>query len=218
MGNLFNNKDDKKKKSKPIDYPKDTVDADEAIFNDCNMAGETEEHNLDHKVVVMGSGGVGKSALVIKFVSGEFVKEYDPTIEDAYRKTIVVDGSTALLDILDTAGQEEFSTLMDQWMRDGKVFILVFSVTDRGSFDQIRDLYEKILRIQEADHVPVVLVGNKKDLENERKVKKQEGKDLAEELQMYTYVETSAKLGDQISETFYHTVRAHRRTFTSDDK
>lgn len=216
MGNLFNDRK-KKKPRKPYDYPKDTVDADTAVFDGCSQNADPENSSLGHRIVVMGAGGVGKSALVIKFVSGEFVMEYDPTIEDAYRKSIVVDNRTSVLDILDTAGQEEFSTLQDQWMREGKAFIFVFSLTDRNSFDQVSELYEKLLRIKEADHVPTVLVGNKSDLEKDRKVQKQEGKDLAKELQCYTYVETSAKMGLNITETFYHMARAIRRTEPPDE-
>ncbi|PVU87385.1 hypothetical protein BB560_006499, partial [Smittium megazygosporum] len=62
----------------------------------------------EYKLVVVGGGGVGKSALTIQFIQSHFVDEYDPTIEDSYRKQCVIDGETALLDVLDTAGQEEY--------------------------------------------------------------------------------------------------------------
>lgn len=166
--------------------------------------------NDDMKIVVMGSGGVGKSALVIKFVSGEFVNDYDPTIEDAYRKQLVVNDQAAVMDILDTAGQEEFSALQDQWMREGRGFLFVFSLTDKSSFENINTLHKRLMRIKEADDIPVVLVGNKKDLVNDREVTMQEGKELAEKLNFYKYVETSAKLDENIEETFQHTVCAIR--------
>lgn len=211
MGNFLKMK--KKKPQEPFDYPKDTIDADTAVFTDCSMSGaRRDSFILDQRLVVMGSGGVGKSAMLIRFVSGQFVTEYDPTIEDAYRKTIIVDGETVLLDILDTAGQEEFSALQDQWMRDGRGFICVFSITDRQSFSSISQLYDKLLMIQDLDHVPCILVGNKTDLEDSRVVSKQEGKDLAEKLQMYTYIETSCKINKNVTEAFYHMVRAVRRT------
>merc|ERR1711913_279415 len=65
----------------------------------------------EYKLVVVGAGGVGKSALTIQLIQNHFVDEYDPTIEDSYRKQVVIDGETCLLDILDTAGQEEYSTM-----------------------------------------------------------------------------------------------------------
>uniref|UniRef100_A0A673JJ57 HRas proto-oncogene, GTPase n=1 Tax=Sinocyclocheilus rhinocerous TaxID=307959 RepID=A0A673JJ57_9TELE len=73
----------------------------------------------EYKLVVVGAGGVGKSALTIQLIQNHFVDEYDPTIEDSYRKQVVIDGETCLLDILDTAGQEEYSAMRDQYMRTG---------------------------------------------------------------------------------------------------
>ena len=69
----------------------------------------------EYKIVVLGSGGVGKSALTVQFVQGIFVEKYDPTIEDSYRKQVVIDGETYFLDIIETAGQDEYSTLKDQY-------------------------------------------------------------------------------------------------------
>ena len=74
----------------------------------------------EYKLVILGGGGVGKSALVIRLVTDNFMDEYDPTIEDSYRKQVTIDEQPAILDILDTAGQEEYSSMQDQWMREGK--------------------------------------------------------------------------------------------------
>ncbi len=68
--------------------------------------------------------GVGKSSIVLRFVTDTFTDEYLPTIEDCYRKTVHINGKTSHLDILDTAGQEEFSSARDDWVRDGKVSVL----------------------------------------------------------------------------------------------
>jgi GTPase KRas protein len=87
--------------------------------------------------------------------------EYDPTIEDTYRKLVTIDNESALLDILDTAGQEEFASMQDQWMRDGKGFLLVYNITSRPTFDEVSVLQEKIVRTKGTDKVPIVLVGNK---------------------------------------------------------
>eukprot|EP00490_Sorites_sp_Unknown_P002761 CAMPEP_0114656540 /NCGR_PEP_ID=MMETSP0191-20121206/12498_1 /TAXON_ID=126664 /ORGANISM="Sorites sp." /LENGTH=98 /DNA_ID=CAMNT_0001873961 /DNA_START=92 /DNA_END=384 /DNA_ORIENTATION=+ len=89
------------------------------------------KNDQDYKIVVLGGGGVGKSALTIRLVTDNFLDEYDPTIEDSYRKQVMIDDKPALLDILDTAGQEEFSSMQDQWMREGKGFLLVYSITSR---------------------------------------------------------------------------------------
>lgn len=86
-------------------------------------------------MVVVGAGGVGKSALTIQLLQDYFMDEYDPTIEDSYRKQVVIDGETCLLDIIDTAGQEDkHSSLKDQYMRAGEGFLIVFAVNNAKSF------------------------------------------------------------------------------------
>ncbi|KAG7279456.1 hypothetical protein CRUP_038229 [Coryphaenoides rupestris] len=84
------------------------------------------------KLVVVGGGGVGKSALTIQFIQSYFVSDYDPTIEDSYTKICTVDGKETRLDILDTAGQEEFGAMREQYMRSGEGFLLVFALNDSG--------------------------------------------------------------------------------------
>lgn len=118
----------------------------------------------EYKLVVVGAGGVGKSALTIQLIQNHFVDEYDPTIEDSYRKQVVIDGDTCLLDILDTAGQEEYSAMRDQYMRTGEGFLLVFAVNSAKSFEDIGTYREQIKRVKDAEEVPMVLVGNKCDL------------------------------------------------------
>lgn len=102
----------------------------------------------EYKVVVLGSGGVGKSALTVKFVTGAFVEKYDPTIEDFYRKEIEVDGTPSVLEILDTAGTEQFASMRDLYIKNGQGFIVVFSVTSAQTFRDIRTLREQICRVK----------------------------------------------------------------------
>lgn len=89
---------------------------------------------------------------------------YDPTIEDSYRKQVVIDSETCILDILDTAGQEEYTAMRDQYMRVGQGFLLVFAVNNPKSFADIDRYREEIRRLKDSDHIPMVLVGNKCDL------------------------------------------------------
>ena len=136
----------------------------------------------EYKLVIVGGGGVGKSALTIQMVQKEFVAIYDPTIQDSYRKQTQVilvkmfqlwsdliwwehffwllafafsykirfylwpsnaldqvDGETVLLDILDTAGQEEFSAMRDSYMRGGQGFLIVYAVNSSLSFNEVTD-------------------------------------------------------------------------------
>lgn len=114
-----------------------------------------------YKMVVLGSGAVGKSALTIRLVTQNFLKEYDPTIEDNYNKTITVDNTPAHLDILDTAGQDEYLQMQDQWMREGKGNITSPSHScmhvhsHNSDIDLLRSLYTQVIS---NCHVRIVIM------------------------------------------------------------
>ena len=161
---------------------------------------------MEYKLVIVGGGGVGKSALTIQYIQNHFIDEYDPTIEDSYRKQTTIDGETCLLDILDTAGQEEYSAMRDQYMRTGQGFILVYSITSRSSFEELPVFHNQILRVKDMDTVPMILVGNKSDLERDRQVTTTEGADLAKSFRC-PFHESSALTRVNIDESFIKCVR-----------
>ncbi|GAB6031249.1 tRNA A64-2'-O-ribosylphosphate transferase [Chamberlinius hualienensis] len=121
-----------------------------------------------YKIVVLGDGGVGKSALTLQFVNHRFIDYHDPTIEDAYQRQVVIDGEPAAMDILDTAGQVEFTAMRDQYMRCGEGFIICYSITERKSFEEALEYRKLIAKVRHSDDIPIVLVGNKFDLESSR--------------------------------------------------
>lgn len=82
----------------------------------------------------------------------------------------MIDDEVALLDVLDTAGQEEYSAMREQYMRTGEGFLLVYSIASRTSFEEIQQFQQQILRVKDKDYFPMILVGNKCDLEGERQV------------------------------------------------
>ena len=92
---------------------------------------------------------------------------------DSYRKQCVIDDEVALLDVLDTAGQEEYSAMREQYMRTGEGFLLVYSITSRQSFEEIMTFQQQILRVKDKDYFPIIMVGNKCDLDMERQVSRQ---------------------------------------------
>jgi len=165
----------------------------------------------EYKLVIVGGGGVGKSALTIQLIQNHFIDEYDPTIEDSYRKQVTIDAETCLLDILDTAGQEEYSAMRDQYMRTGQGFLMVYAITSRSSFEELVGFKEQILRVKDTDKVPMVVVGNKSDLESERQVSTQQGQDLAKSFGA-PFFETSAKTRVNVEESFYQLVREIRKS------
>jgi len=158
------------------------------------------------KLVLVGSGGVGKSCLTIQFIAQRFVDEYDPTLEDSYRKQTTVDGEEVILDIYDTAGQEDFSAVRDQYMRTGDGFLCVYSITYAQSFQDVSKLHSHILRVKDVDYVPFVMVGNKCDLTEFREVPKSEGELLAKKLAC-TFMETSAKERINVEQSFHELVK-----------
>ncbi|XP_027201831.1 RAS oncogene family member Rap1 [Dermatophagoides pteronyssinus] len=165
----------------------------------------------EYKIVVLGSGGVGKSALTVQFVQGIFVEKYDPTIEDSYRKQVEVDGQQCMLEILDTAGTEQFTAMRDLYMKNGQGFVLVYSITAQSTFNDLQDLREQILRVKDTDDVPMILVGNKCDLEDERVVGKDQGANLARSFSNCAFLESSAKAKINVNEIFNDLVRQINR-------
>lgn len=173
---------------------------------------KVDRHNYSstYKLVVVGGGGVGKSAITIQFIQSYFVTDYDPTIEDSYTKQCVIDDIPAKLDILDTAGQEEFSAMREQYMRSGEGFLLVFAVTDHPSFEEISKFHRQILRVKDRDEFPMLMVGNKADLEHQRSVSIQEAQQLSQQLRI-PYIECSAKVRMNVDQSFYELVRIVRK-------
>ncbi|XP_034022567.1 ras homolog, mTORC1 binding like 1 [Thalassophryne amazonica] len=151
------------------------------------------------KIAVLGYRSVGKSSLTIQFVEGQFVDSYDPTIENTFNKMVSVCGQDFNLQLVDTAGQDEYSIFPQSYSMDIHGYVLVYSVTSAKSFEVVQALHDKLLDM--AGKVPTVLVGNKKDLHMERVIKPEEGKKLADTWGA-AFMESSAKENDTAVEVF----------------
>ncbi|EDR25018.1 hypothetical protein, conserved [Entamoeba dispar SAW760] len=157
------------------------------------------------KLIVFGGVfGVGSSAIVIQFVSGHFVELYDPTLEEIYTKDIQVDGETVKLQITDTFNSDEYEALrfLNISMADG--FVLTYSITSKESLEEIKGIYEEIYRVKHKNKnepIPIIIVGNKCDLENEREVTKEEGMNYADNINC-PFIECSAKTNENINQIF----------------
>ncbi|XP_035108428.1 GTPase NRas isoform X1 [Callithrix jacchus] len=143
-------------------------------------------------------------AVVLNLSKAEAVE-----LEDSYRKQVVIDGETCLLDILDTAGQEEYSAMRDQYMRTGEGFLCVFAINNSKSFADINLYREQIKRVKDSDDVPMVLVGNKCDLPT-RTVDTKQAHELAKSYGI-PFIETSAKTRQGVEDAFYTLVREIRQ-------
>lgn len=153
-------------------------------------------------MAIVGSRSVGKSSLTVQFVDGHFVDSYYPTIENTFSKVIKYKNQDFATEIIDTAGQDEYTILNSKHFIGIHGYMIVYSVGSKQSFDMIRIIREKILNHLGADTVPLMIVGNKSDLRPEqRQVKPEDGKKLAEELHC-GWTEASAKYKENIVKAF----------------
>ncbi|KAK2498570.1 hypothetical protein MC885_017058 [Smutsia gigantea] len=150
------------------------------------------------------------TALVVRFLTKRFIWEYDPTLESTYRHQATIDDEVVTMEILDTAGQED-TIQREGHMRWGEGFVLVYDITDRGSFEEVLPLKNILDEIKKPKNVTLILVGNKADLDHSRQVSTEEGEKLATELACAFY-ECSACTGEgNITEIFYELCREVRR-------
>ncbi|KAK4117443.1 ras-domain-containing protein [Canariomyces notabilis] len=171
----------------------------------------------EFNVVVLGAGGVGKSCLTAQFVHNEWIESYDPTIEDSYRTQISVDGRQVVLEILDTAGTEQFVAMRDLYMKTGHGFMLVFSISSRTSFDELQTLRDDIIRIRDDEKIPIVIVGNKADLEDQRAVDRAKAFALSQRWDA-PYYEASARTRTNVDEAFTDLCRQMLRRDDSEEE
>ncbi|GAA5909696.1 hypothetical protein JCM6882_008467 [Rhodosporidiobolus microsporus] len=157
------------------------------------------------KVALLGSRSVGKSSLTVQFVDQHFVDSYYPTIENTFSKIVKYKGQEYGLDIIDTAGQDEFSILSSRHAVGLHGWILIYSVTSRSSFEICSIIREKILGYTGRDNVPIVLVGNKSDLAVQRQVTKEEGAALAASWGA-AFTESSARTAENVGKIFEQTI------------
>ena len=157
-----------------------------------------------YTMALLGSEGVGKTDLTLRFTQNRFEEDYDPTIEDFYKKSFEVDGVAVRLDILDTAGQAEYSHFLHEYLETREAFMLVFDVTSLSSYDYMAQLAKKIYE-EKGPEVPILYVGNKVDLKNARLV--HGFAPLTVGFKYSQYVETSAKMNMNVEEAFVSLVR-----------
>ncbi|KXJ28305.1 GTP-binding protein Rheb [Exaiptasia diaphana] len=153
------------------------------------------------KIAIMGFRSVGKSSLTIQYVEGQFVDSYDPTIENTFTKNIKYKGQEFNLELVDTAGQDEYSIFPQSYSMGIHGYVLVYTVTSAKSFEVVKVIHEKLLDMTGQNYVPVVLVGNKTDLHMERVVSTESGKVVADSWKA-AFFEASAKENSCVQEIF----------------
>ena len=145
----------------------------------------------DFTIVVLGKGTVGKTSLIFQYIKKSCPTDHDPTVEDSYTTQIkTYTGEERQFKILDTAGEDDYQTMIDEWIKAANGFLLLFAINDKESFEALK---AKVVRIQKNNKgdLPIILVGNKCDLESSREVEKQSAMDYAKTIGA-KYYETSA--------------------------
>ncbi|THH11708.1 hypothetical protein EW145_g453 [Phellinidium pouzarii] len=151
------------------------------------------------KIAVLGSRSVGKSSLVFKFVEDHFIESYYPTIENTLTKTVSNNGVEYECDIIDTAGQDEYSILNQKHAIGIHGFVLVYSVASHNSFELVKIVHDKIVSFTGNETVPCVIVGSKSDLQ--RVVTCEEANEYAKSIEA-SWIETSAKSNVNVGKVF----------------
>ncbi len=165
-----------------------------------------EEYDYLFKSIVVGDGGVGKTALTLRFSKGFFTEDYKMTIGvDFHVKTITIDALEgqirAKLQIWDTGGQERFSSIRPMYYRGSLGALLIFDLTNSASFEHLPQWIEEV-RANIKNEIPLLLVGNKSDLIDQRAVSLEEINSFTGTFNLY-YMETSAKTGEGVGDCFY---------------
>lgn len=159
------------------------------------------EYDYLFKLLLIGDSGVGKSCLLLRFADDTYTQSYISTIGVDFKiRTIELEGKTVKLQIWDTAGQERFRTITSSYYRGAHGIIIVYDVTDRESFTNVRHWIQEIDKYA-ADGVKKLLVGNKCDLSSKKVVSYDEAKELADSLGI-SFMETSAKNSHNVELSF----------------
>lgn len=164
------------------------------------------DYKYNFKFIVIGMSGVGKSSLLTRLIDGAFNQEIQSTIGVQYLSTVMdIDGNPVKLQIWDTAGQEKFRSISKSYYRHAVGVILVYDMTDRKSFDELSYWLNDVHTLCDPN-AAITLVGNKLDLASSRSVTTSEATEFANNHQL-TYLETSAKGGDNVQEAFYRAAK-----------
>ncbi|XP_022240450.1 ras-like protein family member 12 [Limulus polyphemus] len=159
-------------------------------------------------IVLLGALGVGKSALTVKYITKRFISEYDPDLEDTYCKIEVLDQQEVIVRLMDTCYKERREP--DRYLKWADSFFVVYSITSRPTFEYAQKYLDLVIQNHRNGgnpECPLVLIGNKVDLERYRQVSKLEGATCAEKYDAVFFETTAAEDYDEVEEVFHKVLR-----------
>lgn len=174
--------------------------------------------DMQIKLLMIGDSGVGKTCLLLRYANDSFSPTFITTIGIDFKiKTITLDEKVIKLQIWDTAGQERFRTITTSYFRGAQGILLVYDVTDRGSFENIQNWVGQIQNHAEDNKISKVLIGNKCDVDDsQRAVTKEEGEKLAAEFDIEHFFEASAKQDVNVKQAFEQVAKHVKGRLTED--
>ncbi|MFX0001183.1 MAG: Rab family GTPase [Candidatus Hodarchaeota archaeon] len=166
-----------------------------------------EEANLDrefvYKIVILGDAAVGKTSLISQFVEGSFNEDYKPTLgANIVRKDVILNSTKVRLIMWDLAGQEKYQVVRSMYFQGCQGALLVYDVTRYNTLENINNRWLRDFKKHVKKKGAFILIGNKSDLKDQRVIPTQRGKELAKKIKASHFIETSAKLGENIEEAF----------------
>ena len=166
-------------------------------------------YDISCQILLLGNSTVGKTCLIERYANGTFREEYISTSGmDFYSKNVIIDKKNVYVKLWDTAGQERFKALTPSYLRNAEGVMVVFDITSSESFEGIKDWLDSIKTYfgEKSMTIPIIIVGNKIDLEDERDVEKNDAIKFANEYR-YKYFEVSAKTGEGVDDAISELIK-----------
>ena len=216
--NIYDNEKNKENINKKPDENENNIDSNESTKKDdssnnntitedltssCQfISEELYQYDISFKIIIIGDSFVGKSCLTIKAAKNLFENYYTATVGfEFFTMLFKINTKIIRLQIWDTCGQEEYRSLIQNFYRNASLAILVYSIDKRTSFENL-EIWLNEVKAKGNPDVKIFLVGNKSDLEENRKVSIEEGQKFYEEHKLNLFVETSAKTGLNVQDLF----------------